>query len=208
MNGPDRLPVCRPEGAEVVSADEDRPGPFHRGGVEWDPDPERGTLAERASRPVPDGVAILPVARRVARVERRRGTPHIADRDVRREERIERPPQLLCREPPGVGECDHLPRGVHPGVGSACPVDRLTLPIAEARQRGFEFPLDRPDSRLSLEAEEVRPVIFNRGAIAPRHTLSGVRFGQFRERCSAGSGQGVTEHVSAREARACFHART
>jgi hypothetical protein len=174
VNGPDRLRVCRPEGAEVVSADEDRPGPLHRGGVEWDPDPERCALAEGAPRPVPDGVAILPVARRVARVEPRRRTPHVADRDVGREERIERPPQLLCREPPGVGECDHLPRGVHTGVGPACPVNRLTLPIAEARQRGFEFSLDRPDSRLSLEAGEVRPVIFNPCAVpASRLVLLG-----------------------------------
>src|SRR5258706_14026723 len=99
VNGPNRLPVRRPEGAEVVSADEDRPGLLHRGGVERDPDPERDALAEWAPRPVPDGVAILPVARRVTRVERGGGTPDVADGKLRREERIERPPQLLHPEP-------------------------------------------------------------------------------------------------------------
>ena len=44
----------------------------------------------------------------------------------------------------GVGERDHLPRGVHSGVRAAGPVDRLALPIAEAGQRGLELSLDRP----------------------------------------------------------------
>ena len=92
MNGPDRALVRRPESAEVVAAHEDRPGPRHRGGIERDPHPERRTLAKRASRPVPDGVAVLPVPRRKARVERGRRPPHVADRDVRREERVERSP--------------------------------------------------------------------------------------------------------------------
>src|SRR5258705_273002 len=95
VNGPNRLPVRRPEGAEVVSADEDRPGPLHRGGVERDPDPERDALAEWAPRPGPDGGAILPGARRVTRVERRGGTPDVANGSVCGEERIERPPQFL-----------------------------------------------------------------------------------------------------------------
>ena len=69
---------------------EDQPGPHHRGGVERDPHPERRTLAERAARPVPDGVAIFPVSRRVARVEPGRRRSNIADRDIRRKQRIER----------------------------------------------------------------------------------------------------------------------
>ena len=69
VNGPDRRPVRRPEGAEVVPAHEDRPGSRHRGDVERDPHPERMTLAKRAARPVPDGVAVFPVPRRIAWVE-------------------------------------------------------------------------------------------------------------------------------------------
>jgi hypothetical protein len=62
-----------------------------------------------------------------------------------------------------------------PGVGPAGPVDRLTDPVAEARQRCLEFSLDCPDSRpLELEPGEVRAVVFNRCAKAPRNTLSSV----------------------------------
>ena len=51
---------------------------------------------------------------------------------------------------------------VHSGIGAAGPVDRLASPVAEAGQRGFEFPLDRPDpGPLGLEAGEVRSVVFN-----------------------------------------------
>jgi len=51
---------------------------------------------------------------------------------------------------------------MHPGVRAAGPVDRLANPVPEASQRGFEFPLDRPDSGpLGLEAGEVRAVVFN-----------------------------------------------
>ena len=70
MHGPDRRAVRRPEGAEVVPADEGRPGSRHRGGVERGPHPERRALVERTARPVPDGVAVLPVPRRIAGVER------------------------------------------------------------------------------------------------------------------------------------------
>src|SRR5437660_10561828 len=51
---------------------------------------------------------------------------------------------------------------MHSGVRTAGPVDRLTDPAIEASQRGFEFPLDRPDpGPLSLEAGEVRAIVFN-----------------------------------------------
>jgi hypothetical protein len=45
MHGPDRRSVRRPEGTEVVSADEDRSGSRHRDGVERGPQPERRALA-------------------------------------------------------------------------------------------------------------------------------------------------------------------
>ena len=100
VQGPDRLPVLRPEGAEVVPANQDRRGPRHRGGVERGPHPERITLAKRTSRPVPDGVAVLPVPRRVARVEPSGRASQIADRDVPSAGRPRRP----ARAPlPGSG---------------------------------------------------------------------------------------------------------
>jgi hypothetical protein len=62
---------------------------------------------------------------------------------------------------------------MHPGVRAAGPVDRLANPLMEVCQRGFEFPLDRPDPRsLDLEAGIVRAVVFDRGAKAPRRDLS------------------------------------
>ena len=151
-----------------MPAFEDRPGPRHRGGIERDPLPERGALAKRAARPVPDGVAILPVSRRIAGVEADRRPSHPADRDVGREERIERPFQLRLREASFVREGDHLSAGMHAGVRSAGPVDPLSRPIAEPVQRVFEDPLDRPFSRLDLEPGEVRSVVFN-----PRHVPHG-----------------------------------
>ena len=51
---------------------------------------------------------------------------------------------------------------MHPGVRSAGPVDRMTGPIAEASQTGFEFSLDGPDpGPLGLETGEVRAIVFN-----------------------------------------------
>ena len=50
---------------------------------------------------------------------------------------------------------------MHPGVGSAGPVDRLALPAGQAGQRGLEFTLDRAGSRLGLEAGKVRAVVFD-----------------------------------------------
>jgi hypothetical protein len=79
VNGPHRLPVRHPEGTKVVTANKDRPDPLHRGNIERVPQPERKTLAKRASRPVPNGVAILPVSRRIAWVELGLDAPHLAD---------------------------------------------------------------------------------------------------------------------------------
>ena len=155
-----------------MPADEGRPGPRHRGGVEWDPHPERHTLAKRAARPVPDGVAVLPVPRRIAGVEPGRGCPQIANRDVPWKKRIERPFQVRRCKPAFVGECDHLAAGVHTGICPAGPVDALGDPAIEASERGLEDPLDRPFPRIDLEPGKVRPVIFDRRAIARRDALS------------------------------------
>src|SRR5439155_1694038 len=129
--------------------------------------------AGRAARPVPDGVAIVPVPRRVTRVEARRDPPEVADRDVPREDPVEGLDQLLCREFPAVGEGNHLPRGVDSGVGSAGSIDATPGPIAEAGQRLLELSLDRPGTWLDLEPGKVRSVVFDRCAIAPRRAVSG-----------------------------------
>ena len=73
VDGPDRrsVPDHRPEGTEVVPANEGLPGSLHRDDVERVPHPERHALAEWAARPVPDGVAILPIPRRATGVELR-----------------------------------------------------------------------------------------------------------------------------------------
>ena len=162
MHGPDRLPVRRPEGAEVVPATEGRPGPRHRGGVERVPHPERGALAERAARPVPDGVAVLPVPRRVAGVEPVRHPPKVADRDVRRQEAVERPASRSAGRRPGQVNAITCPVACTPASVRPAPSTRTPLPVAEAGQRGFELPLDRPRVRLDLEAGEVRAVVFDR----------------------------------------------
>ena len=181
-----------------MPAFEDRPGPRHRGGVERDPHPERRSLVERAARPIPDGVAIFPVSRRAARVEAGRRPSHPADRDVGREERVERPFQLRRRQASLVREGDHLSAGMHAGVRPAGPVDPPRRPVAEPAQRVLEDPLDRPFPRLHLETGEVRSVIFDRCAIAHRDALSGawsslrpVRSGRFqpRHRGAARSGR-------------------
>ena len=161
-----------------MPADEGRPGPRHRGGVERGPHPERIALAKRTARPVPDGVAVLPVPRRIAGIEPGRRPSHVPHREVRREERIERPTQFRLGEPPVVGEPDHLRLGVHAGVRSAGPVDPLLHPVTEAGQRGLQDPLDRPFPRIDLEPGEVRSVVFDpwRGtgtsADRPRGVLS------------------------------------
>jgi hypothetical protein len=90
----------------------------------------------------------------------------IAKRDIRWQLAV----QCLLEAPGGHAtgerECDHLSKCVDAGVRSAGPVDRLANPVSEARQRGFEFPLDRPDpGPLGLEAGKVRAVIFNPSSI-------------------------------------------
>jgi hypothetical protein len=62
---------------------------------------------------------------------------------------------------------------VDAGVRATGPIDRPARPGFEAGQRGFELSLDRPDpGSLDLEAGEVRSVVFDGGAIAPRGGLS------------------------------------
>ena len=85
MHGPDRLRIGPAECAEVVAALEGRRGSRHRGDVQLPPHPERRALAERAARPVPDGVPVLPVPSGVAGVEPGGRPSEVADRDIRRE---------------------------------------------------------------------------------------------------------------------------
>ena len=130
------------------------------------PHPERRALAKRAARPVPDGVAVLPVPRRIAGVEPGRAGRRswIATSGGRSASSAR--PSSVVGEPPVVGECDHLSAGVHAGIRPAGPVDPLRRPVAEAGQRGLQDPLDRPFPRIDLEPGEVRSVVFDPRAIA------------------------------------------
>ena len=149
-----------------MPADEGLPGSRHRFDVERGPHPERMTLAKRTVRPVPDGVAVVPVPRRATGMELRCHRPDLANRDVRRELAVQCRLESPGGAPAGEGECNHLSQRVDAGVRAAGPVDRMAGPVVEAGQRGFEFPLDRPDPRpLGLEAGKVRAVIFNPGPI-------------------------------------------
>jgi hypothetical protein len=68
----------------------------------------------------------------------------VADRDIRRERPVERIGEGLDREAARIGECDHLARGMHPGIGPPCAHDRLALSATQAGQRGLELSLDGP----------------------------------------------------------------
>ena len=156
-----------------MPADEGLPGSLHRGRIERVPDPERITLAERTARPVPDGVAVLPIPCRATGLELGRRLSEVADDDIRGQEAVQGRLERRSVQPSRVGEANHLPGGMDTGIRSAGRVHRPTNPIAEARQRGFELPLDRPDPwLLHLEAGKIRPVIFDGGAEAPRGGLS------------------------------------
>jgi hypothetical protein len=61
---------------------------------------------------------------------------------------------------------------MHAAIRSAGPVDSLVHPVTDAGQRGLQDPLDRPLPRIDLEPVEVRSIVFNRGAEAPRRGLS------------------------------------
>ena len=162
VNGPNRRRAHRrPEGGEVVPAHQDRRSIRHRCSIERDPNRERIALAKRASRSVPHGVPVLPVPCRVAGVEPCRRRSHVANRDVRWKERVQRSSQLLGRETSRIGERDHLVRGMHPGVGPACSIDSQPRSAVELGECRFELPLDRPRSRLGLEPGEVCPIVFN-----------------------------------------------
>ena len=166
MHVPDRLRIGPAEDAEVVTALEGPRGSRHRVHVQPVPHPERRAFPERAPRPVPDGVAILPISRRVARVEAPYCPSNVADRDIRRKQPVEGLGQLGRREASRVGEGNHLPRRVDPGVRPAGAVDRLPDPSRESGQRRLERPLDSPGSRLDLIPGEIRAVVFNRRSVS------------------------------------------
>ena len=174
---------CRPSKTDAASR--------HGGDVERGPHPERLALAKRAARPVPDGVAVLPVPRRIAGLEPVGCPPEVADRDVRREQGVDRPLEPAPGDLARVGEGDHLAAGVDPGIRASRPVDRHPLAPVEAGQRGLELSLDRPGVALQLEPGEVRSVVFDRRAVAhgePSRTRSQrelarpARSGRFRRR--------------------------
>ncbi len=172
MHVPDRLGIGPAEGREVVTTLEDRPGSGHRVHVQVGPHPERRALPERAPRPVPDGVAVLPVPRRVAGVEAPGCSSDIANRNVRWQQPVQGPGQLGRRESPRVGEGDHLPRRMDSGVRSARAIDGLPDPSRESGQRLLQRSLDGPGTSLGLEPGELRAIVFNRRAEARRGALS------------------------------------
>src|SRR2546423_13283137 len=111
-------------------------------------------------------------------VDPRRGPPEVAQCDIPREDPVQRFYQLVRREAPGVGERDHLPRGVHPGVRSAGSVDSSPSPTAEAGERVLEGPPDCPGTRLDLGPGAIRAAVFNRRAVTRRRTLPAAVFGR------------------------------
>jgi hypothetical protein len=91
----------------------------------------------------------------------------VANGDIRWERPVQGLHQPLSGERPRNGEGNHLPRGVHSGIGTSGAVYRLASSANEAGQRGFELPLDRPDpGPLGLKSGELRAVIFNRSPIS------------------------------------------
>ena len=75
-------------------------------------------------------------------------------------------PSSSAASRPGVGEGDHLAGGVHPGVGPAGPVDPDPLPPVRRASAASSSPWTVRAPGWSLEAGEVRPVIFDPGAVA------------------------------------------
>jgi hypothetical protein len=134
-------------------------------------------------------------------MEGRRRLAHVTHRKIGWEERIERLTQLRRGEPPRIGETDHLPRCVHAGIRPACPVDSLSDPVTEAGQRGLQDPLDRPASRLNLEAIKVRSVIFDPSAVAHGDALSSAYLLGTVMAAEPRSGEGAIEHLSERTLR-------
>jgi hypothetical protein len=66
---------------------------------------------------------------------------------------------------------------MHPGVGSTGSVNPQANASGEAGQRSFQFPLDGPRSRLSLEPGEVRAVVFDPCPVTDGRALSGANLG-------------------------------
>ena len=172
MEGPDRLSMGGPEGGEVVPALQDLRGFGHRGRVQRPSHPERRALAERAARPVPDGVPVRSVPGRPAGLPPGLHAPQRAQADVRRQERIEglgQPPVGDVRH----GEGDDLTRGVDTGIRAAGGGDPDPAIAGDRRQRRFEHSLDRPAPWLELEAGEVRAVVFDPCSEPHEAALSG-----------------------------------
>jgi hypothetical protein len=110
-------------------------------------------------------------------VERGGRPSHVTDRDIPRQQRVERTAELRRRQPAAVGEGDDLPRGVYPGIRTTGPVDPPDHPVIEACQRVLQDPLDRPATRIDLETGEVRAVIFDPCSVSHRRALSGAVVG-------------------------------
>jgi hypothetical protein len=156
MQGPDRLPVRRPEGAEVVSAHQDRPGPLHRGGIERDPN----TRAQTARG---SGCA--------ARSTRCSGTPGTAPQSG---DGTDEPHGRTPRTATSRGRMAAMARPSSSSASRPAHVNAITWssactpasvrPAPSTRTRaprstgqcGLELPLDRPSTRLRLEPGKVR----------------------------------------------------
>ena len=90
----------------------------------------------------------------------------------RRQQAPEAAEHALGRHVRSRDDARHLSRSVDARVRASGPVDPPVLPVAEARQRVFQDPLDRPFPRIDLEAGKVRSVVFDRSAIAHGGGLS------------------------------------
>jgi hypothetical protein len=63
---------------------------------------------------------------------------------------------------------------MHPGVRPTGRFDPKAWPTRQAGEDALQLSLDGPTTRLSLEAGELRAVIFDPGAVAHGAALSGV----------------------------------
>jgi hypothetical protein len=116
MQRPHRLAIVPTEGREVVPADEYTRCGRHGRHVETPAHSESVPLAQRASWPIPDQVAVLAIPGPVPRPEVRRDRAQRPEADVRREQGLESSLELASAESAHVGEGNHLAAGVDTGV--------------------------------------------------------------------------------------------
>ncbi len=121
--------IRRPEGTEIVLANEDGRGLADGGYLQWLMNMKKPmSFKSRGMRGIQDSVSISFSLCRPSRVKVFGSFLNTSDHDVGREQAVEGPLPFIGGEIFSRPKVRHLPQGMHPGISPACAGDGRVLP--------------------------------------------------------------------------------